>query len=848
MNDFLVVFVALFNAALGRACATSACPSCMHTWANTSMDDYAESTGGRLTVKSADECSAECMKNTYTCHMWTYAPSMGSPNCFLDGRGNLASDGRYYIGMRNESGSTAGLLVDLLPYVGKEPPGPAPPSARYIGCFPDLVDGGARDLPWFWCSNGTSSTPMSGVNFCSGDPRIPEGTGASSWAAAAKMSPALCSKICTYFRYYGVQDGNKCFCGDQFGYYGNATEDKCNSKCTDPTAEGLSCGGVLHNSVYESAPPPTTSPSSLAFRRKAPPIPLGIEYVGCFKDQLSPLAINALPVFFCPMGLQYCPGETPVVDGIAMACVEPESGTPPQCSGLFDADACARFNGPTAGTIPQMSIKVCEAACTGFKYFGLNNGDRCYCGSDVVISPTAFANATEDKCSAPCTGNNAEKCGGKAIDSSGRFTSVYRRKDELVDSGVQRRARTNTHTVPSPKVASAALPNLQHGVTGRKGLALRTERIKQRRRLNPRDDKVVLRSVENGIPRGVPICRSHPCKNPPAELDWEKKGGVVTPVKDQGASCNAAWAFAAVAAVESASALATGRLVDLSEQELLDCGWNFGLQSCRGGSVNRAFRYIAQIGLSTENSYMYSGTANRCCGSSQGYTGVPSQEGQGMQAFCDLNPMNESELVGAMQFQPVAVGLAVDEEFMNYEGGILNSSVGSRDGRPLNHAALVVGYTPTYWRIKNSFGAQWGEGGYARLARNVGGAGQYGILTSPSYPSVISPSIKYPKPVEPHKYDKPPCKDGEVELAVAGLPGKICTSPCSTSQPCPTNQGKGADAQVQCALEDPRTKQKYCALLCQTDCDCAQAPFALTCQTSPYLPFRGWGLCAAPVS
>ena len=148
-------------------------------------------------------------------------------------------------------------------------------------------------------------------------------------------------------------------------------------------------------------------------------------------------------------------------------------------------------------------------------------------------------------------------------------------------------------------------------------------------------------------------------------------------------------------------------------------------------------------------------------------------------------------------------------------------------------------------RIKNSFGAQWGEGGYARLARNVGGAGQYGILTSPSYPSVISPSTKYPKPVKPHKYDKPPCKDGEAELAVAGLPGKICTSPCSKSQPCPTNQGKGADATVMCALEDPKTQQKYCALLCQMDCDCAQAPFALTCQTSPDLPF---GLCAAPVS
>ena len=123
------------------------CPSCMHTWSNTSIGDYDECSGGRLTVHSADECCSECTKNTSTCHMWTYSSTRTSPNCFLDGRGDVAGDGRYYIDLRNETGSTAGLLVDLLPYVGSEPPAPPPPKAHYIGYYRDLVDGGARDLP-----------------------------------------------------------------------------------------------------------------------------------------------------------------------------------------------------------------------------------------------------------------------------------------------------------------------------------------------------------------------------------------------------------------------------------------------------------------------------------------------------------------------------------------------------------------------------------------------------------------------------------------------------------------------------------------------------------------------------
>nr|XP_034366492.1 cathepsin Q-like isoform X2 [Arvicanthis niloticus] len=218
----------------------------------------------------------------------------------------------------------------------------------------------------------------------------------------------------------------------------------------------------------------------------------------------------------------------------------------------------------------------------------------------------------------------------------------------------------------------------------------------------------------------------------PKSVNWLKEG-YVTRVNDQG-KCKSCWAFPVTGAIEAQVFKKTGKLIPLSAQNLVDCSKPQGNRGCRGGTTYNAFQYVLQNGgLEAETTYPYKAKEGVC----------RYNPNNSLATITTFVPLSEDEdvLMDAVATKgPVAAGINVVYSSLRfYKKGIYHEP---RCKRFVNHAVLVIGYGfdgneedgKNYWLIKNSWGKQWGLGGYMKLAKDKNN--HCGIATFAQYPII----------------------------------------------------------------------------------------------------------------
>jgi cathepsin L len=205
------------------------------------------------------------------------------------------------------------------------------------------------------------------------------------------------------------------------------------------------------------------------------------------------------------------------------------------------------------------------------------------------------------------------------------------------------------------------------------------------------------------------------CKATSKSFSW-RAAGKVTPVKDQ--SCGNCWAFAALGAYEASDRIRNNRTLDSSEQYINDCAKTDGgvdAGSCGGGLATKALEHIVRDGSVSESSIPYAGTDKACTNPSTPQNAVawgfvdPAVDfptrAQIKEALCKYGPLTTRMRV-------------VSDNLFAFTGtGVYSENVDS-DTAGDGHAVVIVGWSDAKnaWLIKNSWGTDWGDGGFGYLA------------------------------------------------------------------------------------------------------------------------------------
>jgi cathepsin L len=194
-------------------------------------------------------------------------------------------------------------------------------------------------------------------------------------------------------------------------------------------------------------------------------------------------------------------------------------------------------------------------------------------------------------------------------------------------------------------------------------------------------------------------------------FDWTRLG-VATRVRQQGKT-GTCWAHAGVEALEANWLIRNGRAAELSVQAVLD-----HVEHADGGTARKVFDELLKSGTARERVYPFRGKPGPVRGPTP-YRAVA----WGYVARDGGTPSVARMKEALLEHGPLYVSVATTRAFRRYRAGTVHREA----GRFLRttHAVLLVGWDDARgaWKIKNSWGPRWGEGGYMWIAFGSNGVG-----------------------------------------------------------------------------------------------------------------------------
>jgi hypothetical protein len=220
--------------------------------------------------------------------------------------------------------------------------------------------------------------------------------------------------------------------------------------------------------------------------------------------------------------------------------------------------------------------------------------------------------------------------------------------------------------------------------------------------------------------------------DPSDSWDWRNVEGkdYTTPIRDQD-GCGSCYSFGMIAAIESLYNIRNNDPdidIDLSEQFIISCvPYPFGLGCC-GGYLGITAFFLRTCGVPPEDCFPYKAVdflgrnssecelligrhkPVRCSQRCSEWKNQVIKTGP-FKLLSDSNSMK----IAISTYSPVVASMIVYEDFFDYNGGIYRYKYGEYID---SHIVLIVGYNDSggYWIGKNSWGTEWGESGYFKIA------------------------------------------------------------------------------------------------------------------------------------